>query len=160
MLPNALVESVKRGVADLERNNRAWNACRSGFAASLQDWQSEVEMPREKKSLFPVRVDAAAEEYDTRERIISKGNGTILSLRGLLKEAHQCVAELLNALDCNIASVITEPIPISSERTVLLEELTTKLHDYLYSHEQDLMLMNTIVNGISHPMSETTAQTL
>ena len=37
--------------------------------------------------------------------------------------------------------MITEPIPISSERTVLLEELTTKLHDYLYSHEQDLMLM-------------------
>ena len=106
MLPNALVESVKRGVADLERNNRAWNACRSGFAASLQDWQSEVEMPRKKKSLFPVRVDdTAAEEYDTRERIISKGNGTILSLRGLLKEAHQCVAELLNALGNCFATI-------------------------------------------------------
>lgn len=105
MLPNALVESVKRGVADLERNDRAWNACRSGFAASLQDWHSEVEMPREKKSLFPVRVDTAVEEYDTRERIISKGNGTILSLRGLLKEAHQCVAELLNALGNCFATI-------------------------------------------------------
>ena len=151
MLSNALVEGIKRGVADLERNNRAWNACRSGFASSLQNWQSEVEIIEEKENLFPVRVDAAAEEYDTREQIISKANGTILSLKGLLKEAHQCVTEMLNTLgmdnhvffsiECNIASVITESIPISSERNILLEELVTHLHDYVYNHEQDLLLM-------------------